>query len=177
MASGVANRYADAVFSLGKESGTLDQWSIDLARLGELMREPSAAAYLNSPSVSRQKKTELVNRVLEDAQPEARNLAQMLVERHRLDIVPALIEEFEAAVLAERGIAIANVTTAVELPEAEINRIKERLSQVVNKDIEMRVTVDPAIIGGVVAQVGDTLIDGSVSSQLRRLRDRLSATA
>lgn len=177
MASGVAKRYADAVFSLGKENGTLDKWSADLTVMGEIMSEPSVAAYLNSPSVSRQKKTALIDKALENAQPEARNLMRMLAERQRLDIVPELIDQFQQSMLAERGIAVANVTTAVELPEAELERIREQLGKVVNKQIEMRVTVDPAIIGGMVAQVGDTLIDSSVSNQLRRLRERLTATA
>src|SRR5690606_5405009 len=127
MASGVAKRYADAAFSLGKENGTLDKWSADLTVMGEMMSEPSVAAYLNSPSVSRQKKTELIDKVLENAQPEARNLMRMLAERQRLDIVPELIDQFQQSMLAERGIAVANVTTAVELPDAELERIREQL--------------------------------------------------
>lgn len=177
MASGVAKRYGDAVFELASESGSVDAWSADLARLSALMEDPEGAAMMRDPRVSESDKLKLVDAVLADGQPQARNLAHLLVERDRMDSTVGINEHFKERVLESRGVAVADVTTAVPLGEQELAKIARQLSDVVGKTVEVRASVDPSIVGGVVAQVGDILIDGSVSSQLRRLRERLSATA
>ena len=177
MASGAAKRYAQAVLGLAKERGTLDAWYDDLARLDELMRHPRAAQVFGSPDVAAADKLRVVDQVLVNAQPEARNLARILVERDRLDIVPQLFQIYADARLAEQGIAIAEVTTAEPLGMLEQEVVREQLGRLVGKRIELRMHTDPSIIGGIVARVGDRLIDGSVINQLRALRARLARTA
>jgi F-type H+-transporting ATPase subunit delta len=73
-----------------------------------------------------------------------------------------------------RGVAVAEVTTAVPLDAAEADDVSRRLGALIGKRIELRTQVDPSIIGGIIARVGDYLIDGSVTGQLSRLRSRLS---
>ena len=177
MASGAAKRYAQAVLGLAKERGTLDAWYDDLARLDELMRDPRAAHVFASPNVAGADKLRIVDQVLAGAQPEARNLGRLLVERDRLDIVPQLFRIYADARLAEQGIAIAEVTTAEPLGMLEQEVVREQLGRLVGKRIELRMHTDPSIIGGVVARIGDRLIDGSVINQLRALRARLARTA
>ncbi len=82
---------------------------------------------------------------------------------------------FDEAVLAENGIALVDVTTAEPLDDAGQALVREHLARLLGKNIELRLHVDPEIIGGVVAQYGDQVIDGSVVNQLRRLRARLAA--
>jgi len=177
MASSVARRYAQAVLGLAKEKGNLDAWAADLAKLDDAMADETVAGYLASPNVPQSRKLEMVDYVLQDAQPEARNLAHMLIERNRLRIVPDLHRMFTEGVLAERGIAVAEVTTAEPLTAPEQDAVKDRLAEIVGKQIELRMKTDPAIIGGIVARIGDQLIDGSVVNQLRQLRARLAASA
>jgi F-type H+-transporting ATPase subunit delta len=177
MASGAAKRYAQAVFELAKESERLDQWEANLARFAELMTDERAAGYFANPNVTTADKQALLDRVLADAQPEVRNLAGLLLQRQRLGIVPDLFRLYTEAVLNERGIAIADVTTAEPLGEAEQALVRAQLSRVVGKEVQLRLRTDPEIIGGIVAKVGDQLIDGSVVNQLRRLRARLQAPA
>ncbi len=177
MASGAGKRYAQAVFGLARESGRFDQWQDELARLNELVTDPQASVFLASPNIAESKKTELLDAVLANSQPEARNLAHLLLQRDRLGIVPDIYQIFQDEVLAERGIAVAEVTTAEPLDEQDQQVVKDRLKKLIGKDIELKMNTDPAMIGGIVARVGDQLIDGSVVSQLRRLRNRLAATA
>ncbi|MCC6313738.1 MAG: ATP synthase F1 subunit delta, partial [Thermomicrobiales bacterium] len=162
-------------FSLAKERGALDAWQTDLERLNELVSDPMAASFLASPSVARGRKLAVIDRVLANAQPEARNLGRLLLERDRLEDVPTILALFEAYVRDERGIAVAEVTTAEPLsPEAQ-GMVRDRLQQLIGKQIELRLQVDPSIIGGLIASVGDLMIDGSVVSQLRKLRARLAS--
>ena len=177
LASGAAKRYAQAVLGLAKEAGTLDAWYEDLGRLDAVMRDPRAAAYFASPNVSAADKRRALDQVLANAQPEARNLVGLLVERDRLDIVPEMFRIYADARLAEQGIAIAEVTTAEPLGMLEQEVVREQLGRLIGKRIELRLHTDPSIIGGVIARVGDRLIDGSVINQLRALRARLGSTA
>jgi F-type H+-transporting ATPase subunit delta len=177
MASRAAKRYAQAVFELAKERGTLDRWLDDLALLSDLMGDDRAAAYFANPSVSEADKLKLVDGALANAQPEARNLARLLVHRRRMGIIPEIAQLYGAAVLDERGIAIAEVTTADPLGPREQEMVRTQLGRLVGKTVQLRLHTDPSIIGGVVARIGDQLIDGSVVNQLRRLRARLAPTA
>ena len=177
MASAAAKRYAQAVLGLAKERGTLDAWQRDLKLLNDAMADPTVAAFLASPNVSEANKVQLVDYILAQAQPEARNLAHLLIERQRIGVVPDLYRIYIEAVLAERGIAVAEVTTAEPLTIEEQQAVRAQLARIVGKEVELQMRTDPSIIGGIVARVGDQLIDGSVVNQLRRLRARLAASA
>ena len=177
MASGAAKRYTEAVFSIARDKGSFDQWQKDLDTLGNLMKDADASSVFASPKVSQAEKLDVLKAVLKDAQPEAMNLTVLLLERGRLGIAPEMANLFREYALAELGIVVADVTTAVPIDKAAESAIKQRLSALVGKQVEIRTHVDDSIIGGIVARIGDQLIDGSVSTQLRRLRDRLEAGA
>lgn len=171
-----AKRYAEAIFFLAQESGTLDAWQHALDLLNDLMRNPQAAAFFANPNVTTAHKRQIVDEVLADDRPEAHNLAHLLIERHRMGLVPEIHREFSTAHLKAEGVAIADVTTAEPLSQEEADVVRTQLERIVGKEVHLRAHTDPAIIGGVVARVGDMLIDGSVVNQLRMLRNRLAAT-
>lgn len=176
MASGAAKRYVQAVVEIAREQQSFEAWQRDLARLNDMVRDERVAVYLNNPSVQAAEKKQAIDIVLQDAQPEARNLAHLLVDRHRIGIIPDLVVAFEEAVLAEQGIVVADVTTAETLDESMQDAVRERLGQLLGKTVQLRMHTDPEIIGGLVAQVGDQVIDCSVQTRLRRLRNRLKAS-
>jgi F-type H+-transporting ATPase subunit delta len=172
---GVAKRYAQAVFGLAEESGSHDQWLADLSRLANAIDDPTVGEFFKSPNVSIERKRGAVSALLPgDEQKLVRNLANMMADRHRLDSMPLLYEVYRDLVLEARGFAIADVTTAVEMTPAEEARVREGLKQIVGREVELRMSVDPDIIGGMVARVGDRLVDGSVVTQLNRLRMQIA---
>ncbi|MBA3378308.1 MAG: ATP synthase F1 subunit delta [Chloroflexia bacterium] len=175
MASGSAKRYAQAVVELAREKGSFDVWQRDLGSLRAVVSDADARSFLENPSVKASDKNQVVDSVLADAQPEARNLAHMLIERRRTGIIQDLADLFDEAVLAENGIALVDVTTAEPLDEAGQELVRDHLGRLLGKRIELRLREDPDIIGGFVARAGDQVIDGSVVNQLRRLRARLAA--
>jgi len=175
MASGSAKRYAQAVVELSREKGTFDAWQRDLGSLRAVVSDADVRSFLENPSVEASDKNQVVDSVLVDAQPEARNLAHMLIERRRTGIIQDLADVFDEAVLAENGIALVDVTTAEPLDEAGQALVRDHLGRLLGKRIELRLHEDPDIIGGFVARAGDQVIDGSVVNQLRRLRARLAA--
>jgi F-type H+-transporting ATPase subunit delta len=175
--SGAAvRRYAQAVFEMADEQGTLDRWERDLKALAEAFNDPAVAVYFDSPQVPASQKLETANKLLgAGAQPLARNLVGLLIERGRIRLLPQIYTAFHDRMLERQGIAVGEVTTAVPLGPEELELVRQRLGAVIGKDVEVRAVVDPDIIGGIVARVGDQLIDGSVIGQLRKLRERLVA--
>lgn len=175
MASSAAKRYAQAIFSLGKERNTLDAWQGDLAVLDGLVRDQSIATYLANPSVTADRKLATLESALgANVQPETRNLAKMLIERNRAVLLPEIREIFDDAVRDERGIVVANVTTAERLSEAETDLVRQKLEALTGKRVELAVQIDPEIIGGIIVRIGDQVIDGSVRNKLEKMRSRLA---
>src|SRR5215218_5305326 len=101
--------------------------------------------FLESPKNSEADKRALLDKALEDAQPEAQRLTGLLLERRRLKAVPDIYEHYQALLLKEKGIVIADVTTAVPLDAAGETMIQKQLSELVGKEVEIRTQVDPAI--------------------------------
>ncbi len=118
----------------------------------------------------------MLDQAMAGASPEAKRLTGMLLERRRLSSIPEIFQQYQSLLLKEKGIVIADVTTAVPLDAAAETMIQKQLSALLGKDVEIHAQVDPAIIGGMVARIGDNLIDGSVSNQLRRLHERLTTS-
>lgn len=175
MASGSAKRYAQAVVELAREQGTFDAWQRDLNTLRVAASDPEVRTFLESPSVSAATKKQALDSVLTDATDQAQNLAHMLVDRQRTGIIQDLADLFDEAALLEKGIALVDVTTAETLDDAGQNLVREHLSRLLGKNVQLRLNVDPDIIGGFTARAGDQVIDGSVVNQLQRLRARLAA--
>jgi F-type H+-transporting ATPase subunit delta len=176
VASSAAKRYAQAVFSLGKEQNTLDAWSDDLAMLSRIVADGRIATYLTNPSVAAERRIEAFEASLNtNVQPEARNLARMLIERDRTMLIPDIREMFDAQVRTERGIVVAEVTTAEQLNDAEQDFIRQKLETMTGQTVEFAMKIDPEIIGGIVVRIGDQVIDGSVRNKLEKMRTRLMA--
>ena len=174
-ARGVAKRYAQAVFDLATETGQQQQWLADLTALANAAADPVAGQFFSGPTVSEAGKRQAIDSLLPGAnQQQARNLAHMLIARRRFEALPEILEVYRDLLLEAQGIAIADVTTAVELSPTESRDVQARLAAIVGKQIELRPRVDPSIIGGLVARVGDRLIDGSVETQLRTMRAALA---
>jgi F-type H+-transporting ATPase subunit delta len=176
VASSAAKRYAQAVFSLGKEQGTLDAWQSDLGLLANVVADRAAATYLSNPSVAGERKVATIEGALgDDVQPETRNLVKMLVERGRITLLPQIQEIFDDQLRAERGIAVAQVTTAERLNDAERELVREKLEAMTGQRIELALKIDPEIIGGIIVRIGDQVIDGSVRNKLEKMRARLAS--
>jgi F-type H+-transporting ATPase subunit delta len=175
--SGAAiRRYAQAVFEMADQQGTLDAWERDLSALASAFENPQVAAFFQSPQITTSQKRAAADEIIGPAgQPLSRNLIGLLIERGRIGALPQLYATFHDRMLERQGIAVGEVTTAVPLGPEELALVRQRLGALLGKEIEVRTVVDPNIIGGIVARVGDQLIDGSVIGQLRKLRERLVA--
>ncbi len=174
-ASGITKRYAEAVFEIANENNSHEAWLRDLAVLAAAANDYEIGRFFANPAIPlEQKETAVANLLRGDGQQQVRNLGRMLVARQRFEMLPDLLEAVTDLIYEQRNIAIATVTTAIELDAEERSRVAASLQRLVGREIEMRTEVDPSIIGGIVARVGDRKIDGSVETQLHNLRTTLS---
>jgi F-type H+-transporting ATPase subunit delta len=176
-ASAAARRYAQAVFDIGTEQRTLNEWDADLRIIRETLEtDPALMRIFENPETEAAEKERLIERLFaKSVSPAAYNFLRVLLKHRRLVLAPQVQEGFEEMYLAAQGIAFADVTTAVPLSPVEEARVAESLARITGKTIKLRTHVDPNIIGGILARVGDQLIDGTVTTQLRQLKSRLAA--
>jgi F-type H+-transporting ATPase subunit delta len=176
-ASASARRYASAAFSVASGPGDYDAWLEALTEVARILRMPSARTIFMSPSVPTSQKKAALDRLLPEASPVIRNFLQILAERDRLDEVPGIADALRDLINAKRGIITADVTTAIPLDDDMQRLVARRLAAHLGRDpdkVTIHSRVDPTLIGGVVARVGDQVIDDSVRGRLERLRQTLA---
>jgi F-type H+-transporting ATPase subunit delta len=170
----IARRYAGAMFGLAIKQNTLDRTRDDVREMGELFAQRKLAYLLREPKIPTKRKETALRQALEDkVLPTSLNLALLVVQRELVDIMPNIAREFEQMVLDYRNEAIAQVTTAAQLDGAQKTTVKQALEKLTDKKILMETRVDPSILGGVVARVGDQIIDGSIRQRLSALQQQL----
>lgn len=171
--SGIARRYAEAVFEIAKEHNSFDRWTADLDSIARAAEEPDIARLLAAPAVGMSVKESIVNRYLADLSPLASNLVRVLLHKGRFPLAPQIAAHYRALLNEYRGIATAEVVSAVPLTDEELKAVALRLTAMTGKRVIAEPQVDPSLIGGITARVGDQLIDASVRGRLEALRKRL----
>lgn len=170
----VARRYAEAVFEIGAQHETIDRWHDDLGTLAEYLGNRRLAFILKEPKVPYTRKEAIVRDLLSGkVLPEALNLALLLVERGLAELAPTIRDSFETLYNDYRGQAHAQITTAIPLDDSLRAQITAELTQLTGKRILLEEKVDPSILGGAIARVGDTLIDGSLKRRFQLLRQNI----
>ncbi|GCF09361.1 ATP synthase F1 subunit delta [Dictyobacter arantiisoli] len=170
----IARRYAEAIFEIARKQNTIDRSLDDVKNIAEVFGNRSLAYLLREPKVPAQRKETALRQTLADkVLPTSLNLALLIVQRELVDVMPNIATEFENLVLDYRNQAVAKVTTAAQLDEAQSAIVKRALEQRTGKNIVIQTRVDPSILGGVVARVGNQIIDGSIRNRLHVLQQQL----
>ncbi len=174
----IARRYAEAMFDIARRQNSIERTQEDIQGIAQVFNHRTLSYLLREPKIPAQRKESALRQFLADkVQPISLNLALLLVERGLVEAMPNIAREFDQLVLNNKNQAVAEVTTATKIDDAEMAHIKQALESRTGKTILVHSHVDPAILGGVVARVGDQVIDGSVRSRLNALRSQLLNTA
>ena len=168
-----AKRYAEAAYLIARQDGTEAVWSEGLTALAGLGTE-EAQVFLQDSRVPAQRKAELLESALRGIDPLVLNLGRLLLRRKKTVIAPQIREAFQELVDAANGITHATVTSAVTLSQDELRAVTDKLSGMTGGTVVVQSRVDESIVGGLVVQMGDRLIDGSTRSRLQALKRRLA---
>lgn len=170
-------RHAQAVFQLALERNEVDRWKSDLDTIASILSDPRIMPVLEDPKIHFSEKQQLINNLLPEFDRLALNFAYFMVDKQRLAILKQVVAEYEKMANAYQGLEYARVTTAVPLDKEEQEKLSQQLAAVTGKRILLTTEVDPSIIGGFIARVGDKLIDGSIRAKLQALKQKLAGAA
>ncbi len=172
----LARPYADAVAKLAAQGNAWGQWSERLALLATVVRDEQAQALIGSPAVTAGRLTDLIIAVCGDGLgAEGANLVGLLAENKRLNLLPEIVGLYEAEKAAQEGVLEAHITTAYELSAGQMSGLVGKLEARFGRRISATQSTDADLIGGVMIQVGDEVMDASVRGGLEDLAVTLKA--
>ncbi len=171
-------RYAEAAFEVATRDKAVEQWRSELETAAAIVAEPKVGRALANPSVPLEERTATATATFSSVvSRQVLNLIDLMLRRGRIEQLPHLAAEFRRLDNIRQGITLVTATSASPLSPDEVQALTERMEQYTGGRIELDVQVDPSLLGGLVVQVGDRLIDGSVRSRLERLRNQLVSGA
>jgi len=174
----LAERYAGALVDVALENHQADQVKQELAAFAAMVREsPDLHAFLSNPSIARSAKHSAVEALVArmGASRTLRNYLFVIVDQRRAGMLVEIEEAFSRLLDARQGIVQAAVASAAELTAKEREELGVALGKLTGEKVQMRFTTDAALIGGAVVRIGSTIYDGSVRTQLERMRARMIA--
>ena len=171
----IARNYAEALFALATRAKAVQAWGKQASDLGAAVGgDETLRRFLESPRISADRKNEIISKALGDRVPaNFLKFFRTVVRNRRQMMIPAIAEQYQALVDEAENRLHARVTVAREADAKTEKLIGKELSRVYGKTVVPHVVVNPAIGGGMIARIGDTVIDGSVRRRLRILRDRM----
>jgi F-type H+-transporting ATPase subunit delta len=174
----IARNYAEALLSLAQKANDAPGWGKMLTDVSNAMKSDlTLRRFLESPKVSYEQKNEILARALQDRVPRVMvRYLQALVKNRRQMLIPQIVAEYFGLLDIVENRVHAEVTLAREPSKADLTMIEKRLGSALGKEIVAHMHVDPAILGGVIVKIGDTVMDGSVRRRLTTLRTRLVAS-
>ncbi|MBY5986452.1 MULTISPECIES: F0F1 ATP synthase subunit delta [Roseovarius] len=176
ISSGIAERYATAIFELSKDANSLDKLESNLADLSAALDDSADLRDLiSSPVVSRDEQERAITAVADKMGlvPELKNGLALMAQKRRLFVLPQMVRLLNERIADHKGEVTAEVTSAVKLTDAQSKKLAETLKSTVGKDIKINATVDESLIGGLVVKVGSKMIDTSIRSRLNSLQNAM----
>lgn len=175
-----ATRYAKALFDVALREADPATFERDLATLtGTVEGHAALRRAVTSPGVPRAARLSLVTAIADRvgvAAPVAK-LARLLAERGRVELLPLILDVYRERVLVHRGVVRAQVTSAAPLSETQVRELRGHLGALTGKNVELDTAVDSEMIGGVITRIGSTVYDGSIRTQLQKMKAQLVESA
>lgn len=174
--SGVAGRYATALFDLARDGKAVAKVSKDLDAFADMLDgSEDLTRLVRSPVFSSEEQTEALQGILKKAKITGltSNFLMLVARNRRLFAVRSMITAFRALVAADKDEIVADVTSAQKLKAAQTKSLQTALKSVTGKTVTINETVDPSIIGGLVVKIGSRMIDSSIRTKLNSLKTRM----
>jgi F-type H+-transporting ATPase subunit delta len=174
----IARVYADSLFEVAREREKLDPVREQLADFADTVAENrDLQVFLFSPYFSSAEKRDGIGRAVSGAEPELLNFLELLAEKHRMPAIFRIRRQFDELWAKERRQLEVRLTSAVELDPEIVKRVGSEIERQTDQRIELETAVDEGILGGLVLQVGNMVLDASVRSKLERLRKEVASAA
>lgn len=173
----VAKRYAKALYDIGTEQGKSEIFAENLNELAALLEaNEEVGAMLLNQSIQNDDKKKAINALLNGMEPMVINFVDLVVDKNRAGSLIAMCASYIELMEEQANVARAEIISAVPLTEEQVKKIEDKFSGIVGQTVKAETSVDASLIGGVKVRIGDTVYDGSLASQLKKLNDSLKQT-
>ncbi len=171
-------RYAKAFFSFAKEKNSLDTFKTDIEKVSDICSNSTDFIHLlESPVIPTPKKKELITGIFKnEINPLTLNFLLLILQNNREEYIPGICHNFLELIRKDQNIKSANLVTATEIDPKTIDKIKTLLEKQLKTTVELSSKVDPEIIGGLILRIDDNQYDASVTTQLRKIKQKLLET-
>ena len=174
----IARVYAEALFDVARDKGKLDEIHDQLGEVADaITSNRDLQVFLFSPYFSSNEKRDGIARVVSGGDPEFVNFLELLAEKHRMPAIFRIRRRFDEMWAKEERRLDVRLTSAVELPPDVVKELRKRIEEQTGQTIEVESDVDENILGGIVLQVGNMVLDASVRNKLERLRKEVAKAA
>ncbi len=176
ISSGIASRYATAVFELAKEDKSVAKIESDLDALDAALTDSADFRDLiASPMYTREEQGNAITALSKkmDLTPVMTNVLGLMAQKRRLFVLPQLVATLRAQIAEDKGEVTADVVSAKALTKGQADKLAKTLKERVGKDVKINATVDESLIGGLIVKVGSKMIDTSIASKLNSLQNAM----
>jgi ATP synthase F1 delta subunit len=171
----IAEVYARSLFEVAKEHDRLDDVREQIGQVADALDENrELQVFFFSPYFSSDEKEKGLDRAVQGADPIVRNFLRLLVEKHRMPVLFRIRRQYDALWEQENRVLPVEVTSAIRLDDSTVQRLGEQIGERTGQRIELTSTVDPNILGGIVLQVGNHVMDASIRNRLDKLRKQVA---
>ena len=168
-----SNRYSDAIFEIASQDNNLSEWGDFLNELSEIFKDRKIQKFFLDPKINNNDKVELISESNIQTDQKKINFLKLMIEKNRLFLIDSIYSRYKKLIDLNNGVKRAEIITAFELTETQLNQINDKLSNMTKTKVIGNNVIDKTILGGFIAKFDDQMLDMSTKGKLSELKDKI----
>ena len=168
-----SNRYSDAIFEIASQDDNLSEWGDFLNELSEIFKDRKIQKFFLDPKINNNDKVELISESNIQTDQKKINFLKLMIEKNRLFLIDSIYSRYKKQIDLNNGVKRAEIITAFELTETQLNQINDKLSNMTKTKVIGNNVIDKTILGGFIAKFDDQMLDMSTKGKLSELKDKI----
>lgn len=168
-----SNRYSDAIFEIASQDDNLSEWGDFLNELSEIFKDRKIQKFFLDPKINNNDKVELISESNIQTDQKKINFLKLMIEKNRLFLIDSIYSRYKKLIDLNNGVKRAEIITAFELTETQLNQINDKLSNMTKTKVIGNNIIDKTILGGFIAKFDDQMLDMSTKGKLSELKDKI----
>ena len=168
-----SNRYSDAIFEIASQDGNLSEWGDFLNELSEIFKDRKIQKFFLDPKINNNDKVSLISESNMQTDKKKINFLRLMIEKNKLFLIDSIYNRYKKLIDLKNGVKRAEIITAFELTETQLNQINDKLSNITKNKVVGNNVVDKSILGGFIAKFDDQMLDMSTKGKLSELKDKI----
>ena len=168
-----SNRYSDAIFEIASQDDNLSEWGDFLNELSKIFKDRKIQKFFLDPKINNNDKVELISESTIESDDKKINFLRLMIEKNKLFLIDNIRDRYKKLIDLNNGVKRAEIITAFELTETQLNQINDKLSNITKSKVIGSNVVDKSILGGFIAKFDDQMLDMSTKGKLSELKDKI----